>query len=380
MHATSVSLVSLRSAACLTLLICLPFDLSWVAAELVRGVGPAATRPTDAEGITPPVRDGETRAPQQQGAVRSKKSAREAGKGKPRQPQKQPAPFRWVNPPRGAKLPGLTHQTFRSPSMGLDVGYCIYLPTAYHEAGNSAQRFPVVYYLHGGRPGSESKSIRLITKIHEVIESGAARPLIYVFVNGGPISHYNLPDRKHSMGADVFIKELIPHIDATYRTVASREGRGLEGFSQGGRGTTRLMFRYPELFRSVAPGGAGYATEKRISQDNGRENPNLVFQPGDNTWDLARLYAKRADKPALEILIHVGTAGFNYTNNLEYMSFLESLGIPFQRLIVPDVPHSAVRIYQEQGDKLVKFHSTNLWKHAAQGESDASRDPHRCED
>ena len=46
------------------------------------------------------------------------------------------------------------------------------------------------------------------------------------------------------MGCDVFIDELIPHIDATYRTVAERGGRGLEGFSQGGRGTVRLG-QYP---------------------------------------------------------------------------------------------------------------------------------------
>jgi enterochelin esterase-like enzyme len=35
------------------------------------------------------------------------------------------------------------------------------------------------------------------------------------------------------MGCDVFVKELIPHIDSTYRTIAKRSGRGIEGFSQG---------------------------------------------------------------------------------------------------------------------------------------------------
>ena len=31
----------------------------------------------------------------------------------------------------------------------------------------------------------------------------------------------------------MFVKELIPHIDSTYRTIAKRSGRGIEGFSQG---------------------------------------------------------------------------------------------------------------------------------------------------
>ncbi len=254
---------------------------------------------------------------------------------------RKPQPFHWVNPLK-QELPGVRHRVFRSPSMKLDVGYCIYLPPGYDAPENADRRYPVVYYLHGGRPGSETKSVRLAKFIHQHIQAKEVPPMIYVFVNGGPVSHYNLPERKNAMGEDVFIKELIPHIDATYRTVASRNGRGLEGFSQGGRGATRIMFKHPDLFCSAAPGGAGHSTEKRISEDNGRENENLVFAPGYNTWDLARKYAKHPE-PKLRILIHVGTKGFNYENNLEYMKFLESLHIPFERLIVPDVPHTPSR-------------------------------------
>lgn len=294
--------------------------------------------------------------------------------------QKKNRPFRWVNPlpsrdgnrnnqpgpgtkktparPGRQLPPGLKHATFRSPSMNRDVGYCIYLPPEYDKPELASKRFPVVYYLHGGRPGNETKSVGLTVFIDQAMRSGKIPSMIYVFVNGGKVSHYNMP-QFDSMGADVFIKELIPHIDATYRTIARREMRGLEGFSQGGRGTTRLMFRYPNLFYSCAPGGAGYATEKKISENHGRESENLVFAEGDNTWDLARRYA-RTRKPELRILIHVGTKGFNYENNLQYMEFLKSLKIPFERLVVPDVPHSAYQIYQKQGLKLMQFHATNF--------------------
>jgi len=272
--------------------------------------------------------------------------------------KKKPQPFRWVNPLKQEYV-GVTHATFKSPSMQLDVGYCIYLPDAYGKAGNEDLQFPVVYYLHGGRPGSELKSVRLATYIHKHVSSGAVPPMIYVFVNGGPVSHYNLPKREKAMGEDVFVKELIPHVDATYRTIADRKSRGIEGFSQGGRGTTRIMFKHPHLFCSAAPGGAGQATEKRISEENGHENDNLVFAPGYNTWDLARKYAQ-IPEPSLQILVHVGTKGFNYENNLEYMTFLESLKIPFDRLIVPDVPHSAQKIYEQRGLDLMKFHAESF--------------------
>ena len=274
-------------------------------------------------------------------------------------PVKKQAPFQWVNPLKVTGLPGLSHSTFHSPSMKIDVGYCIYKPPGYNDRTNARRRYPVVYYLHGGRPGSEVKSVRLVPVIHEQMTAGRVAPMIYVFVNGGPVSHYNMPDRTNAMGEDVFIKELIPHVDKTERTIAKRNGRALEGFSQGGRGTTRIMFRHPTLFCSAAPGGAGHATEKLISENDGRENENLKFSPGYNTWDLARTYA--ADPtPSIKILVHVGTKGFNYQNNIEYMKFLDSLKIPYQRLVVEGVPHSAMQIYQRRGLEIMQFHVKNF--------------------
>lgn len=276
-----------------------------------------------------------------------------------KEPAKETPPFRWVNPlPKGEWPAGLKHGTFKSPSMNVDVGYCIYLPPGYEAEQNSSRKFPAVYYLHGGRPGSETKSVRLTTHIDKAMRDGDVPEMIYVFVNGGKVSHYNTP-QFDSMGEDVFVKELIPHVDSKYRTIASRDGRGLEGFSQGGRGTTRIMFRHPNLFSSCAPGGAGHSTEKSISENNGRENDALVFAEGYNTWDLAREYAKNP-KPSLRILVHVGTKGFNYENNLEYMEFLTSLKIPFERLIVEGVPHSATLIYEKRGLELMHFHATNF--------------------
>lgn len=282
-------------------------------------------------------------------------SAVAQNKDSKRKSKKPAAPFQWVNMPKRLSE-GLTHSTFRSPSMNLDVGYCIYLPPAYAEPNGSSQRFPVVYYLHGGRPGSELKAIKLAETIHNHMVAGSVADMIYVFVNGGPVSHYNMAERENAMAADVFIKELIPHIDQTYRTIASREGRGIEGFSQGGRGTTRLAFRYPGLFCSAAPGGAGHATEKKISEDNGRENDNLVFSEGDNTYDLARNYAA-TKMPAIALQLHVGTKGFNYENNLAYMKFLDELGIPYSKVIVEGATHSAGKIYAKSGLEIMRHHA-----------------------
>ena len=277
--------------------------------------------------------------------------------------QKPNAPFNWANPPSKAYagLP-IQHKTFRSQSMGIDVGYCIYLPPGYDQSELMETRYPVVYYLHGGRPGSELKSVGLSAFIEKAIRSDRIPPMIYIFINGGPMSHYDYPQIKNGQGESVFIEELIPHVDSTYRTIASRKGRGIEGFSQGGRGTTRIMFRHPELFCSAAPGGGGFATEKKISENDGHESDRVVFAEGYNAYDTARIYAgsEKQNRYPLRILIHVGTKGFNYENNLAYMKFLKQLGVEFNKLIVEDVPHSARLIYERQGDALMKFHAQNF--------------------
>ncbi len=273
--------------------------------------------------------------------------------------KKPPAPFAWVNPiPAKQQLALLKHGTFTSSSLDVEVGYAIQLPPSYSNR-DSNQRFPVVYYLHGGRPGSETKSIGLAPKIAESMESKQVREMIYVFVNGGPVSHYNIPNEPTKQGANVFIHELIPHIDSTYRTMADREHRGIEGFSQGGRGTMRLSLRYPELFCSAAAGGGGYETERLISASGGRESETLVFAKGDNTWDLARDYANNRT-PKVNWMIYVGTQCFNYENNLAYMKFLESLEIPHRKIIVPDAKHSASEVYETKCLEIMQFHANNF--------------------
>ncbi len=273
-------------------------------------------------------------------------------------------PFSWVNPPSADHaLPGLTHATFQSPSMDVPVGYNIYLPPGYDDAANRDARYPVIYYLHGGRPGNESRTVRLAEHVHAAITAGNVRPVIVVWPNGGRVSWY---DHGDSMGEEVFVRELIPYVDRTYRTVAHRGGRALQGFSQGGRGATRIMFRYPELFVSAAPGGPGYAVEKLIFANDGVERDTraaargdveaLDFGEGNDAYSLARHYAEREARPPLNILVWVGTRGFNYEATLEYLGYLEGLSVPAERLIAPGVDHNPFWFYETLGVDLLRFH------------------------
>lgn len=155
----------------------------------------------------------------------------------------------WVNKPAPGSLPaGVSHHTYRSQSMGQDVGYCVYLPPGYDK--QQAQRYPVIYSLHGAG-GDETRSLLAAEVLHEGILAGRWPELILVFPNGGKTTLYKDSYDGKALAETTVIKELLPHIDATYRTIAARQGRCIEGFSMGGRGSTRLALKYPELFCSL---------------------------------------------------------------------------------------------------------------------------------
>jgi enterochelin esterase-like enzyme len=271
-----------------------------------------------------------------------------------------PEVFRWVNPLPPERAGGAKHATFFSKANNCEVGYYIFLPPGYEKAENATKRYPVVYYLHGGRPGGEQKGLQMLRFIRPAMEAGRVPPMIYVFVNGGEMSHYDFP-AKNSYGETAFVKELIPHVDATYRTVAKREGRGLEGFSQGSRGTGRIMFKFPELFYSCAPLGGGQQHEKHAADNGGRETSGIQFEPGNNTYDLARDYAaKRMKEFPLAILIADGKKDFNYEANLDWSAHLKKLGIQHGFKTAGDTEHSATKCYEALGDAVMLFHAENF--------------------
>lgn len=138
---------------------------------------------------------------------------------------------RWSNPPMKIN-PLAAHHTYHSAAMNVDVGYTIYLPPNYAAA---SVRYPVVYWLPGGgcteEPDTPSIAPGLLGGIDAAIRQGRLPPLIFVVVNGGRYTRYYDSLDGSIMMETTVIQELIPHIDATYRTLAARDGRAIQGGS-----------------------------------------------------------------------------------------------------------------------------------------------------
>ncbi len=156
----------------------------------------------------------------------------------------------WVNalPPDKTLPPNTKHLTFASKVADQEVGYCVYLPPGYDQ--DSGTRFPVIYNLHGNG-GNEFTGLFDIEVLHEGIVAGRWPPMIMVLPNGGRSTFYKYSHDGKFPIESMFVREFIPYIDQTYRTIAERRGRAIEGFSLGGRGSTRLAMKYPELFCSL---------------------------------------------------------------------------------------------------------------------------------
>ena len=154
----------------------------------------------------------------------------------------------WVTSPAPELPMGVTHHTFRSESMKREIGSCIYLPPGYEK--DKERRYPAIYHLHGAG-GNETRSVYSASVLHEGIVAGKLPEIIMVFPNGGRSTMYQDSGDGRFMAETMMIKELIPHIDSTYRTIADRKARCIEGFSMGGRSSTNLAMKHPELFGAL---------------------------------------------------------------------------------------------------------------------------------
>jgi len=203
------------------------------------------------------------------------------------------------------------------PKIELDV----YLPHGY-EGGDA--RFPVAY-VHNGKSALEHS--RIPNSLDNLIGK-SVEPVIVVFVS--------IPGRG-PQGAQAFVKEVVPFIDETYRTVEAPEGRANIGANASGIGAMINTLQNPDLFGKVATQSVGLITifENMIYpllEDVG-ENPPTVYMdwstygvrnPHEN-WDipeanrkLARAFTEKGVRVAGGEFHH-GAGWSNWSNRTDKM-------------------------------------------------------------
>jgi enterochelin esterase-like enzyme len=266
----------------------------------------------------------------------------------------------WQLPPQSAARPWVTSEAvtslasrhlFRSALIGRPVSFHAMMPPSYDTEPD--RRYPVLYWLHGSDGGTGGIA-SLSQFFRDAMVNGQMPHAIVVMANGLPNSMWCDSKNGTSPVESIIIGELIPHVDRTFRTIASRAGRVVEGFSMGGHGAGRFGLKYADLFRACSLLGAGPLQLDFLENDPdlapiesrrglfeavyGSDNDYYLAQH-PQTWATTRAGQLPSDH---RIRIKVGTADSLLANNRKLRDHLVSLGIAHDYLELPGVGHDAL--------------------------------------
>ncbi len=158
---------------------------------------------------------------------------------------------------------------YKSKVTGRTRHIMVYTPPGYDS--DPKKRYPVLYLQHGGGEDETgwTRQGRVNFILDNLIAAGKARPMIVVMEKGyatrAGASAAPAGKGKFDFSAfgDVVLKDLIPLIDSTYRTIPDREHRAIAGLSMGAAQAMRIGLAHLDMFSAVgAFSGAGKVDPK----------------------------------------------------------------------------------------------------------------------
>lgn len=148
----------------------------------------------------------------------------------------------------------------------------VYTPPGYDD--DPSRRYPVLYLLHGAGQNEDCWNLegKAPLILDNLIAEGKCVPMLVVMPNGyasrpgeemrqaqsGPPRRPDFSRVFNTLG-DLFVRDLIPYVDSTFRTLSDRDHRALAGLSMGGMQTYALGLDHTEAFSYLGgfSGGAG---------------------------------------------------------------------------------------------------------------------------
>ena len=147
---------------------------------------------------------------------------------------------------RNENDPRLWYYRFQTSAIGWNPGVNVLLPDDYRTSG---RRYPVLYMFHGGNEDFRQFDFLGIRNLT------AGKPIIVVMPDGGHAGWYSNPVTSFvgPRNWETFhIAQLLPWIEANFRTFAEYDGRAVGGFSMGGFGALKYAAKYYGHFASVS--------------------------------------------------------------------------------------------------------------------------------
>ena len=155
----------------------------------------------------------------------------------------------------------------------------VYTPPGYEKA---ARRYPVLYLIHGG--GDTAVSWSTVGRANDILDNLIAEkkalPMIVVMPSGWTPKGGQVmtSDATKDPFNDEMMKDIIPFVDSTYRTVATPDARALSGLSMGGIQTLNVGLHNLGTFRWLRGDELGLddrAGSRVLLQGRGGEDPEV---------------------------------------------------------------------------------------------------------
>jgi pimeloyl-ACP methyl ester carboxylesterase len=138
------------------------------------------------------------------------------------------------------------------------------------------------------------------------------------------------------------IRELIPYVDANYRTIKDRRGRWVEGMSMGGNGALKFALKFPDLFSSVV----AYAGSYEPLPKDGFLYPGVApefrvwlqalaqwYTPDHDPFELAKFNRYRLN--SLRIRLVAGTMDVALKDSEALHKYFEEIGVAHEYDLYP---------------------------------------------
>jgi len=241
--------------------------------------------------------------------------------------------------PVALDLGGTRYRTYPTPARGARTlaSYRIYLPPGYDTSGS--RRYPVIYFLHGASVDSKRPiTAGYVSRIDAAIRARVMPPVIVVIPQGYNQGRWtDSRDGQHPMES-IVVKNLIPHVDATYRTIATRAGRAIEGHSMGGYGTLFIGFKNPELFSAVTANAPALVEPAPGAALHPVYGDDRAYYEASKPATLATKNVSQLKQQAIRVIC--GTEDGLFPGAQAMHEHLSALGIAHEFLPVPKSPHN----------------------------------------
>lgn len=140
----------------------------------------------------------------------------------------------------------------------------VYTPAEYDK--NPGKSYPVLYLLHGWGEDEQGWVIqgRTLNIMDNLIAQGKAVPMIIVIDSGDIKTNSYVREAKDGKTvSDIYVNDLMPYINANFRTLKDRDNTAMAGLSRGGSQTFNTVFSNLDKFSWVG----GFSGGPRIADE-----------------------------------------------------------------------------------------------------------------